>query len=78
VTDRAGGVASEDMRFASAVAAFALLLRDSDHRGRASFDQVLALARGARGEDEEGYRGEFIGLVETARSLQGIERDRTD
>jgi Ca-activated chloride channel homolog len=78
VTDRAGGVASEDMRFASAVAAFALLLRDSDHRGRASFDQVLALARGARGEDEEGYRGEFIGLVETARSLQGTERDRTD
>jgi Ca-activated chloride channel family protein len=78
VTDRARGEASEDMRFASAVAAFALLLRDSDHRGRASFDQVLALARGARGEDEEGYRGEFIGLVETARSLQGREHDRTE
>jgi Ca-activated chloride channel family protein len=78
VTDRAGGVASEDMRFASAVAAFALLLRDSEHRGRASFDQVLALARGARGEDEEGYRGEFIDLVETARSLQGAEHDRKE
>ena len=46
-----------------------MLLRDSEHKGHASFDQVLALARGARGEDDNGYRGEFIGLVETARSL---------
>jgi Ca-activated chloride channel family protein len=76
VADRAGGVASEDMRFASAVAEFALLLRDSDHRGAASYAQVLALARGARGEDEQGYRGEFIGLVEAARTLSA--GDRTD
>ena len=69
VADRSGG-ASEDMRFASAVAEFALLLRESEHRGQASWDQVLTLARGARGEDEQGYRGEFIGLVETARTLQ--------
>jgi Ca-activated chloride channel family protein len=69
VADRAGGAASEDLRFASAVAEFALLLRDSEHRGSASYGQVLALARGARGEDEQGYRGEFIGLVETARTL---------
>ena len=78
VADRAGGAASEDMRFASAVAAFALLLRDSEHRGETSFDQVLALARGARGADEEGYRGELIGLVETAKTLQGVAHDRTD
>ena len=64
-----GGAASEDMRFASAVAGFALLLRDSEHRGSASFEQVIELARGARGEDPEGYRGEFVGLVETARDL---------
>ena len=36
VRDRSGGAASEDMRFASAVAEFALLLRDSEHRGQAS------------------------------------------
>jgi Ca-activated chloride channel homolog len=76
VADRGRGAASEDMRFASAVAEFALLLRDSEHRGNASYAQVLALARGARGEDEQGYRGEFIGLVETARTLGG--GDRTD
>lgn len=75
VRDRDRGAASEDMRFATAVAAFALLLRDSEHRGQASFDQVLALARGARGEDEEGHRGEFIGLVEAARTLRGSAQD---
>jgi Ca-activated chloride channel family protein len=82
VVDRSGGQASEDMRFASAVAAFALLLRDSEHRGQASYEQVLTLARGARGEDQQGYRGEFIGLVETARTLSGAqgpsEGPRTD
>jgi Ca-activated chloride channel homolog len=70
VKDRSDGRASEDMRFASAVAGFALLLRDSEHRGGASFDQVLTLARGARGDDENGYRGEFIGLVEAAKTLK--------
>jgi len=70
VNDRSGA-ASEDMRFASAVAEFALLLRDSEHKGHASWEQVLSLARGARGDDEQGYRGEFVGLVETARTLAG-------
>jgi Ca-activated chloride channel family protein len=73
VNDRTGA-ASEDLRFASAVAEFAMLLRDSDNKGQASWQQVLTLARGSRGDDHEGYRGEFIGLVETARSLaeQGV------
>ncbi len=74
VRDRSVGAASEDMRFASAVAAFALLLRDSEHRGQASYEQVLSLARGARGEDPQGYRGEFIGMVETARTLSASSR----
>ena len=59
----------DDFRFASAVASFAMLLRDSEHRGNATFDRVLALARGARGADSEGYRAEFVTLVETARDL---------
>ena len=71
ITDRGATAASEDMRFASAVAAFALLLRDSDHKGAASFDQVLTMARNARGDDPSGYRGEFISLVEAARTLSG-------
>jgi Ca-activated chloride channel homolog len=73
VNDRTGA-ASEDLRFASAVAEFAMLLRDSENKGQANWEQVLTLARGARGDDDQGYRGEFIGLVETARSLaeQGV------
>jgi hypothetical protein len=34
---------------------------------------VLALARDARGEDPDGYRGEFISMVERARTLSGME-----
>ena len=75
ITDRGEAVGSEDMRFASAVASFAMLLRDSDHKGGTSFDQVLDLARAGRGEDPDGYRSEFIGLVEAARTLQVASRE---
>jgi Ca-activated chloride channel homolog len=68
VVDR-GERSADDLRFASAVAAFAMVLRNSEHKGNASYDLVLALARESRGEDPEGYRGEFISMVERARSL---------
>jgi Ca-activated chloride channel family protein len=69
VVDRGNGHASTDMRFASAVAAFALVLRGSEHRGGATYAMVMALAQEARGEDVEGYRGEFISMVDRARAL---------
>jgi Ca-activated chloride channel homolog len=69
VIDRGEQRTSEDQRFASAVAAFALVLRNSEYKGAASYDLVLALARDARGEDVEGYRNEFITMVERARAL---------
>jgi Ca-activated chloride channel family protein len=68
VVDRAEK-SSADLRFASAVAAFAMVLRNSEYRGDASYDLVLRLAREARGEDQEGYRAEFISMVERARTL---------
>jgi Ca-activated chloride channel family protein len=71
IVGRNSSSASADMRFVSAVAAFALVLRNSDHKGGASYDMVLSLARDARGEDPEGYRGEFISMVERARTLSG-------
>lgn len=77
VTDR-GGEPDEDFRFASAVAGFAMLLRDSEHRGTATFDRVIALARGARGSDPEGYRTEFVSLVEAARDLMAPPEEQRD
>ena len=61
---------SVDFRFASAVAEFALLASDSKFKGAASFASVLERARSAKGEDAEGYRAEFIRLVETAELLR--------
>jgi Ca-activated chloride channel homolog len=69
VLDASGSSGSPDQQFASAVAAFALVLRNSEFKGMANYDLVLALARSARGEDVEGYRGEFISMVERARAL---------
>ncbi|MEQ1694020.1 MAG: von Willebrand factor type A domain-containing protein, partial [Gemmatimonas sp.] len=56
--------ASDDFRFASAVASFGMLLRNSEHKGTATAASVLTLARGAADDGEDGYRAEFIGLVQ--------------
>ena len=61
---------STDFRFASAVAGFGMLLRDSEHAGAFTLDDIVSLAEGSRGDDQRGYRGEFIRLVEAARDLR--------
>jgi Ca-activated chloride channel homolog len=63
---------SDDFRFAAAVAEFGLLLRDSEFKSRASYDNVIKLALSAKGKDVEGYRAEFINLVRTAQNLNKI------
>ena len=62
--------ASEDLRFAAAVAAFAQQLKGGQYTGDFSLADSAALARGARGDDRFGLRGEFVQLVELAQSLQ--------
>jgi Ca-activated chloride channel homolog len=56
-------------RFAAAVAVFGMTLRDSPARGSSSFALARQLAEGALGSDAEGYRREFLSLVDTARGL---------
>jgi Ca-activated chloride channel family protein len=56
--------------FASAVAEFGMLLRESPARGQASFQSASARARKFLGDDEEGYRGEFVRLVDRAATLR--------
>jgi len=62
-------VTSDNFKFSSAVAEFGLLLRDSEFKGEATFDQVLNLAKLSKAKDENGYRAEFIKLVETSALL---------
>ncbi|HWQ61871.1 MAG TPA: VWA domain-containing protein [Negativicutes bacterium] len=62
---------SDNFRFAAAVAEYAMLLRNSEFRGQATYRQALALAQGARGADREGYRAEFVRLVEVSELLEG-------
>lgn len=67
--DSALDKASEDFRFAAAVAGYGMLLTGSDQAGDLNWQQVLSLAKSARGQDEEGWRAEFIRLVETTELL---------
>ncbi|KAA2245586.1 DUF3520 domain-containing protein [Chitinophaga agrisoli] len=62
--------APADFRMCAAVAEFGQLLRNSSYKGQASYDEVVAMATGAKGEDPEGYRSEFIQLVKKAALLQ--------
>ncbi|MEE9369478.1 MAG: YfbK domain-containing protein [Pontiella sp.] len=65
---------SENLQFASAVAEFGLLLRNSEHKGNATYSNVLQRAKGSKGSDTEGYRAEFIRLVEKAKLLDTAEQ----
>ncbi len=72
LADRGGSFedASSDLRFAAAVAAFGMILRDSEHRGEATLPMIARIAGGALGSDPGGYRAEFLDLVRRAESAQ--------
>ncbi len=62
---------SQRYRFSAAVAGFGQLLRGGRYLEGFGYGEVLVLARGARGRDPFGYRGEFVALVNLARTLAG-------
>jgi Ca-activated chloride channel family protein len=64
-----------EARWSSAVAAFGQILKGGTYTGGFSYDDVIALARSAKGEDEFGYRAEFINLVRLARSASALPRN---
>jgi Ca-activated chloride channel family protein len=66
--------APQDARFATGVAAFAELLRGGKYSGSMTYDDVLRVALGARGEDGFGYRSEFVQLVRAAKSAGALAR----
>lgn len=60
---------SDNFKFASSVAEFGMLLRDSEFKADATFEKVVERAKNAKGKDEDGYRADFIKLVEIASLL---------
>jgi Ca-activated chloride channel family protein len=64
--------ATDDIRFAAAVAAFGQILKGSAHTGTMTLAEVREIASKAKGEDAFGYRAEFVGLVRTAESAQAL------
>ncbi len=63
--------ATPDFKFAAAVASFGMLLRNSEHRGKTSYDAVLEIATEGSNRDPHGYRAEFLKLVRQAKALAG-------
>jgi Ca-activated chloride channel family protein len=61
--------ASTDFRFAASVAEFGMILRDSPYKGNSRMDSVLDIAQGSRGVDRNGYRAEFLTLVQKAKNF---------
>jgi Ca-activated chloride channel homolog len=55
--------ADPDTQFASSVALFGMILRDSEYKGKAGIPDVLRLAAAGQSNDRNGYRSEFIRLV---------------
>ena len=72
-TGRASHAAApDDQRFAIAVAAFGQKLRGEPQLAGMAYPDIAALANGARGDDPEGYRAEFVKLVRTAEALDKV------
>ena len=70
------GTAAREARFAASVAAFGQILRGGRYTGDYSLDDVIALANANKGEDEFGYRAEFVNLARLAKSAASMERQR--
>ncbi len=63
---------SDNFRFSAAVAEFGMLLRDSEFKGDADYDKVIMLAKSSLGEDSEGYRSEFVRMVEMCKLMNSV------
>jgi len=67
--DEQGKTVSDNLTFATAVAEFGMLLRDSKFKGESNYKNVIELAQKSKGKDIEGYRAEFIKLVESCNLM---------
>ena len=61
---------SNNLRFAAAVAEFGMILRESEFKGAATLENAVKLAKMSKGEDEDGYRAEFIRLMDVVKDMR--------
>ncbi len=61
--------ADDDFKFAASVAAFGMLLSDSEYKGSVDYDEVKEMATKGRGNDADGFKAEMVRLIEIAESL---------
>ena len=71
-TPTLAGVVQREVAFSTAVAGFAQLLKGGTFTGKLGFDDVIEQAQGAKGEDHNGYRAEFVELVKKAKTAKGM------
>jgi Ca-activated chloride channel homolog len=60
---------SDNFRFSAAVASFGMLLRNSAYKQNSTYDDVITIAKNAKGKDINNYRNEFIDLVKIVTTL---------
>jgi Ca-activated chloride channel family protein len=65
--------ASNDLKLASAVAGFGMLLRNSPYKGNLTYPIAIELATPALAHDPHGYRKEFVELVRRAQQLSAVQ-----
>ena len=61
--------ASSNLKFASAVAAYGMNISNSKYKGSTNFNTIIELATQSKGSDLDGYRAEFIRLVEKSKQI---------
>jgi len=62
--------ASRDFKFASSVAWFGLVLRQSEFIKDKDLNKIIELAKQGKSNDEDGYRSEFVRLIESYKQLK--------
>ncbi len=69
---------SNNFRFSSAIAEFAMLLRNSEFKGNTTIESIVELAQSSRGKDVFGYRADFLQTVERAEILLDEEKEESE
>jgi Ca-activated chloride channel family protein len=69
-SDKSFNDASADLKFATGVASFGMLLRKDDNVKNMPVSKILETAKESKGDDKFGYRQEFIELIEVAKSIK--------